>query len=106
MRPTPSRGGEVSGKGKDACKSWANYLGCAVLSEACGQPFGTTQAPLCRSGSVPMAGWRTGERPQWHKGRTCAGLVKGAEYVTPLASLNPKGPHPSEVLMPRAKSLC
>lgn len=96
----------MSGKGRDICKSWAKYLGCMVLNEACTKPIGTTQAPLRGPGSTPMAAWRVGERPQRHKGPTCAGLVKEAEYVTALASLNPKGTHPSEVLMPRAKSLC
>lgn len=63
------------------CKSRAKYLGCQVLSEACSEPTGTTQAPLCRSGSTPIVAWSTGEMPQRHKGQTCVGLEMEAEYV-------------------------
>lgn len=81
MLPPPGQGEEVLGKGGDACKSWDKYLGCVVLKEACTEPTRTTQAPLRRSGSTPIAVWSTEERPQWHKGHACAGLGKEAEYV-------------------------
>lgn len=79
--PPRGQGEEVLGKEGDACKLWATYLGCAVLNEACTEPTGTTQAPLCGSGPTPTVSWSTGERPPRHKGRTCVGLGMEAEYV-------------------------
>lgn len=79
--PPRGQGEDVLGEGGDVCKWWAKYLGGAVLSEACTEPTGTTQAPLCGSGSTPTVSWSSGERPQRHKGRTCVGLGVEAEYV-------------------------